>query len=154
MAFAAGGERSPAAIGRYGLLTRSISTSVIWLTPTIETLTARAATSVASRSATDGCPRAAARAITYSPATESAVPMTVCGRLKRHSTSAARTARAGSSAAAATAGGRSTAAMGTNAAPAAEPRTKRAAKRSAAGGRVLGGGGRAAGDGPGAAWCR
>src|SRR5690349_25023214 len=42
--------RSPAAIGRYGLLTRSISTSVSWLTPTIAMLTASAAISVAARS--------------------------------------------------------------------------------------------------------
>src|SRR5437762_9538751 len=47
---AAAGERSPAATGRYGLLTRSMSTSVSWLTPTMATLTVRPATSVAARS--------------------------------------------------------------------------------------------------------
>src|SRR4051794_17336628 len=36
---AAGTDSSPAAIGSRGLLTRSISTSVIWLSPTIATLT-------------------------------------------------------------------------------------------------------------------
>src|SRR3954468_4110739 len=87
ISFAWPSVRSPAAIGRYGLLTRSISTSVIWLTPTIETLTASAATSVASRSGTSPVP-----AMAYNPTTESAVPMIVCGRLNRHSTSAARSA--------------------------------------------------------------
>ena len=54
MAFAPPSDRSPAAIGRNGLLTRSISTSVTWLTPTIAMLTVSAATSVASRSGSPG----------------------------------------------------------------------------------------------------
>ena len=63
IAFAAPSERSPAAIGRNGLLTRSISTSVIWLTPTIAMLTVRPATSVASRSGRPGAAPASAPAI-------------------------------------------------------------------------------------------
>jgi hypothetical protein len=42
--------RSPAAIGRNGLLMRSISTSSIWLIPTMKTFTHQAARSVQSRS--------------------------------------------------------------------------------------------------------
>jgi hypothetical protein len=60
MTFAAPRDRSPAAIGRNGLLTRSISTSVIWLTPTIAMLTANPAISVATRSPTPGAERSAA----------------------------------------------------------------------------------------------
>ena len=63
IARAAAGESSPAAIGRNGLLTRSISTSVSWLTPTIAMLTVRPATSVASRSPTPPARAASAAAI-------------------------------------------------------------------------------------------
>src|SRR3954447_25455509 len=86
IARAAAGLRSPAAIGRNGLLTRSISTSVTWLTPTIATLTVRAATNVASRSGSPGAAPGWDAAIAYSPTTDSAVPMIVCGRAKRHRT--------------------------------------------------------------------
>ena len=47
-------DSSPAAIGSNGLLIRSISTSVSWLTPTIAMFTVRPATSVASRSRAAG----------------------------------------------------------------------------------------------------
>jgi hypothetical protein len=79
-------ERSPAAIGSHGLFIRSISTSVIWLTPTIAMFTASPATSVASRSPTPPAASDSAAAIAYSPTTESAVPMIVCGRENRHNT--------------------------------------------------------------------
>src|SRR3954447_17639980 len=70
---------------------RSISTSAIWLTPTMATLTMMAAISVARRSpAVTLGPAFSAAAIAYRPATDSALPMIVCGREKRHSTLAAR----------------------------------------------------------------
>ena len=43
-------DRSPAAIGSHGLLSRSISTSSIWLIPVMKTFTQRPASSVHSRS--------------------------------------------------------------------------------------------------------
>ncbi len=86
IALAAPGDRIPAAIGRNGLLTLSISTSVIWLIPTIAMFTVSPARSVNSRSYTGGAVSSSATAIAYSPSTDSAVPMIVCGREKRHST--------------------------------------------------------------------
>src|SRR4051812_46150490 len=77
--------RSPAAIGRYGLLTRSISTSVSWLTPTIATLTARPAISVARRSPAPVA-WSPGGAIATGPMTEGGVRMIVGGRENPHST--------------------------------------------------------------------
>jgi hypothetical protein len=56
IARAPGNDSSPAAIGSHGLLMRSISTSVIWLTPTIAMLTIRPTSSVAARSGTPRAP--------------------------------------------------------------------------------------------------
>jgi hypothetical protein len=94
------GDSSPAAIGSHGLFTLSISTSVIWLTPTIATFTASAAISVASRSPAPVAWDSAA-AIAYRPSTDRAVPMIVCGREKRHRTTNGRATRASPTAAAA-----------------------------------------------------
>ena len=47
-------DSSPLASGRNGLLTRSISTSVISLTPTMKTFTHQPATSVHARSQSGG----------------------------------------------------------------------------------------------------
>src|SRR4051794_21923763 len=65
---AAVGERSPAATGRYGLLTRSMSTSVSWLTPTMATLTASPAVSGAGGSPGPRAVAPPAAAGAYNPA--------------------------------------------------------------------------------------
>ena len=156
MAFAPPSERSPAAIGRNGLLTRSISTSVIWLTPTIAMFTVRAATSVASRSRqagrrsglgggdrvqADDRQRGADDRVRPREAPEDHERVRGRGDGRRGHAAARLSARRARSA--------SAAAIGTNTAPAAEPATNRAAKRSRPLGASSAGAGRAAGDGPG-----
>ena len=77
---------------------RSISTSVSWLTPTMETLTQKPASSTQARSPSPSAtpaPGSSVAAITYSPRMLSVVPMTVCGREKRHRTASAPAARRG-----------------------------------------------------------
>jgi hypothetical protein len=82
---AASTDRSPAARGRCGLLTRSISMSVIWLTPTMATFTHAPASITQSRWSIPA-PVRVATAIRYRPAALRNVPMSVCGRENRHRT--------------------------------------------------------------------
>ena len=79
------GVSSPAAIGRCGLLTRSISTSVIWLMPTIARFTPAPAT-ITQNSWSRPEPGSSWTAIRYRPVALTNVPISVCGREKRHST--------------------------------------------------------------------
>jgi hypothetical protein len=67
------------------LLIRSISTSVIWLTPTIATFTHTPATRTQNRWLRPE-PGSAATAMTYRPIALTNVPISVWGREKRHST--------------------------------------------------------------------
>src|SRR5262245_8143815 len=99
----ASSDRSPAAIGSHGLLTRSISTSSTWLMPTMNTFTHAPASSVHSRSAAPEA-RSSDAAMRYSERIDSDVPMSVCGRLKRHRTPSAPTAARGRTRPAATGG--------------------------------------------------
>ena len=62
----ASSDRSPAAIGSHGLLSRSISTSSIWLIPAMKTFTQGPPASVHSRSATPEA-RSSDAAMTYEP---------------------------------------------------------------------------------------
>ena len=156
---AAPSESSPAAIGRNGLLIRSISTSVIWLTPTIAMLTVRPATSVAEQVAHAGGAVALGGGDQRRARRPRApCPMIVCGREKRHRHAAAGLARACVAATAharAPRGERGRAASarprsGRTAAPAAEPATKRDGEAQRGPTRLLGAPARGgAGDGPG-----